>query len=82
MNENINFEKAPLKDRIIVYLGIILILAVSWGYIIGMGWHMGTLPFGTEPMKMDGSMSLSMQRANSMASLGIMRSQWMYRVAI
>ena len=69
MNENINFEKAPLKDRIIVYLGIILILAVSWGYIIGMGWHMGTLPFGTEPMKMDGSMKMDMNNKSLLESV-------------
>lgn len=69
MTENINFEKAPLKDRIIVYLGIILILAVSWGYIIGMGWHMGTLPFGTEPMKMDGSMKMDMNNKSLLESV-------------
>ena len=69
MNENINLEKAPLKDRIIVYLGIILILAVSWGYIIGMGWHMGTLPFGTEPMKMDGSMNMDMNNKSLLESV-------------
>ena len=69
MNENINFGKAPLKDRIIVYLGIILILAVSWGYIIGMGWHMGTLPFGTEPMKMDGSMNMDMNNKSLLESV-------------
>ena len=69
MNENINLEKAPLKDRIIVYLGIILILAVSWGYIIGMGWHMGTLPFGTEPMKMDGSMNMDMNSKSLLESV-------------
>ena len=69
MNENINFEKAPLKDRIIVYLGIILILGVSWGYIIGMGWHMGTLPFGTEPMKMDGSMKMDMNNKSLLESV-------------
>ena len=69
MNENINFEKAPLKDRIIVYLGIILILAVSWGYIIGMGWHMGTLPFGTEPMKMDGSINMDMNSKSLLESV-------------
>ena len=69
MNENINFEKAPLKDRIIVYLGIILILGVSWGYIIGMGWHMGTLPFGTEPMKMDGSMNMDMNNKSLLESV-------------
>ena len=69
MNENINFEKAPLKDRIMVYLGIILILAVSWGYIIGMGWHMGTLPFGSEPMKMDASMNMDMNNRSLLESV-------------
>ena len=35
----------------IVYV-VASILLVSWAYIIGMGWHMGTLPF-SEPMQMD-----------------------------
>ena len=49
---NNQIPKAPLKDRMIVYVGVASIILVSWAYIIGMGWHMGTLPF-SEPMQMD-----------------------------
>ena len=37
--------QAPLKDRMIVYLGVAIVLMFSWLYILGMGWHMNTLPF-------------------------------------
>ena len=37
--------QAPLKDRMIVYLGVAIVLLFSWFYILGMGWHMNTLPF-------------------------------------
>jgi hypothetical protein len=37
--------QAPLKDRMIVYLGVTIVLIFSWLYILGMGWHMNTLPF-------------------------------------
>tara|TARA_B100000953_G_C18034020_1_gene423775 strand:- start:4602 stop:5465 length:864 start_codon:yes stop_codon:yes gene_type:complete len=54
-------EKVPLKDRMTVYIGVLIILVVSWGYIIGMGWHMGTLPFVENPsMQMDMNQSMSM----------------------
>ena len=49
---NNQIPKAPLKDRMIVYVGVASIILVSLAYIIGMGWHMGTLPF-SEPMQMD-----------------------------
>ena len=49
---NNQIPKAPLKDRMIVYVGVASIILVSWAYIIGMGWHMGTLPF-SDPMQMD-----------------------------
>ncbi len=58
---NQTIEKAPLKDRMTVYIGVLIILVVSWGYIIGMGWNMGTLPFVENPsMQMDMSQSMSM----------------------
>ena len=51
MSSNLSLEKAPLKDRIVVYAGVASILLVSWAYIIGMGWEMGTLPFiSSSPM--------------------------------
>ena len=37
--------QAPLKDRMIVYAGVAIVLIFSWLYILGMGWHMNTLPF-------------------------------------
>ena len=49
---NNQIPKAPLKDRMIVYVGVASIILVSWAYIIGMGWHMGTLPF-SESMQMN-----------------------------
>ena len=48
MKDNSNnqiFEKAPLRDRMTVYVGVFVVLLVSWFYILGMGWHMNTLPF-------------------------------------
>ncbi len=54
-------EKVPLKDRMTVYVGVLIILIVSWGYILGMGWHMGTLPFvENSNMAMDMNQSMSM----------------------
>ena len=41
-------ERAPLKDRMTVYIGVLIVLLTSWVYIIGMGWHMGTLPLSGE----------------------------------
>ena len=52
MSSNLNLEKAPLRDRLIVYIGVAVILLASWAYIIAMGWEMGTLPF-SQPMQMD-----------------------------
>ena len=43
MNEKV--IQAPLKDRMIVYIGVAFVLMFSWLYILGMGWHMNTLPF-------------------------------------
>ena len=63
MSSNLNLEKAPLKDRMVVYIGVASILLVSWAYIIGMGWEMGTLPFTSstmDDMQME-SMEMDMQ---------------------
>ena len=38
----------------IVYIGVAIVLLFSWLYILGMGWHMNTLPFiGNTTMSMD-----------------------------
>ena len=67
-----NLEKAPLKDRMVVYVGVVLILLVSWAYIIGMGWEMGTLPFMSpspmDSMQMD-SMKMNMQEKSIITSI-------------
>ena len=49
--------QAPLKDRMIVYLGVGIVLLFSWLYILGMGWHMNTLPFIDNPSTMSMDMS-------------------------
>tara|TARA_Y100000768_G_scaffold340610_1_gene284588 strand:- start:2832 stop:3701 length:870 start_codon:yes stop_codon:yes gene_type:complete len=62
--------QAPLKDRMIVYIGVAIVLLVSWFYILGMGWHMNTLPLvdnsagmnmdmPSEAMTMDKPMSMN-----------------------
>mgnify|MGYP001474164089 FL=1 len=62
--------QAPLKDRMIVYVGVTIVLLFSWFYILGMGWHMNTLPFvdnsssmnmdmPSDTMDMDASMSMN-----------------------
>ncbi len=72
MSPNMNLEKAPLKDRMVVYVGVVLILLVSWAYIIGMGWEMGTLPFMSpspmDSMQMD-SMKMNMQEKSIVTSI-------------
>jgi predicted metal-binding membrane protein len=50
--------QAPLKDRMIVYVGVAFVLLFSWLYILGMGWHMNTLPF------IDNSSTMSMDMSN------------------
>jgi predicted metal-binding membrane protein len=42
---NTQFKQAPLKDRMVVYVGVAIVLLIAWFYILGMGWHMNTLPF-------------------------------------
>jgi predicted metal-binding membrane protein len=49
--------QAPLKDRMIVYIGVTFVLLFSWLYILGMGWHMNTLPFLDNPSTMSMDMS-------------------------
>jgi len=49
--------QAPLKDRMIVYVGVAFVLLFSWLYILGMGWHMNTLPFIDNPSTMNMDMS-------------------------
>ena len=61
--------QAPLKDRMIVYIGVAIVLLFSWLYILGMGWHMNTLPFvdSTSSMNMDMSKdSMDMNKSMSM----------------
>lgn len=36
-----------------VYIGVAAVLLFSWLYIIGMGWHMNTLPFIDNPTTMN-----------------------------
>ena len=55
--ENIDFKPAPLKDRMTVYIGALVVILASWFYIIGMGWHMNTLPFIDNP----GAMNMDME---------------------
>ena len=50
-------SQAPLKDRMIVYIGVGMVLLFSWFYILGMGWHMNTLPFIDNPSTMSMDMS-------------------------
>ncbi len=72
MSSNLSLEKAPLRDRMIVYIGVVSVLLASWAYIIGMGWEMGTLPFisssPTDGMQMD-SMKMNMQDRSIVSSI-------------
>ena len=78
MNEKV--IQAPLKDRMIVYIGVAFVLMFSWLYILGMGWHMNTLPFTdntTMSMNMpqdsmsmkDNSVEMNKQEMKDMLSL-------------
>ena len=62
IQSNIDLKPAPLKDRMIVYLGALVVILVSWFYIIGMGWHMNTLPFVDNPAAMNMSMDMGMDK--------------------
>ena len=72
MSSNLSLEKAPLRDRMIVYIGVVSVLLASWAYIIGMGWEMGTLPFisssPSDGMQMD-SMKMNMQDRSIVSSI-------------
>ena len=71
------FAKAPLKDRMFVYVGVAIILLISWFYILGMGWHMNTLPF-IENNSMNMNMDMNMDKPMNMES-GIIENvlKWM-----
>ena len=61
-NNSNDIQQAPLKDRMIVYVGVGLVILTSWFYILGMGWHMNTLPFIDNPsmnMNMNDSMPMN-----------------------
>ena len=59
---NMEFKPAPLKDRMTVYIGALVVLTVSWLYILGMGWHMNTLPFVNNPAAMNMDMDMGMDK--------------------
>ena len=59
---NMEFKPAPLKDRMTVYIGALVVIIVSWLYIIGMGWHMNTLPFVNNPAAMNMDMDMGMDK--------------------
>ena len=72
--------QAPLKDRMIVYVGVAAVLVFSWLYILGMGWHMNTLPFIDNPsvMSMDMSeSSMDMKKDNMQGSMDMSKSMKM-----
>ena len=78
--------KASLKDRMTVYVGVLIILIVSWGYIIGMGWHMGTLPFienSNMSMNMDQSMSMNDKKSSILDTVLMWmppsQGEWMFK---
>ena len=59
---NMEFKPAPLKDRMTVYIGALVVITVSWLYILGMGWHMNTLPFVNNPAAMNMDMDMGMDK--------------------
>ena len=61
----VNLAPAPLKDRMVVYVGVAVILIISWLYILGMGWHMNTLPF-VENNSMNMNMNMDMGKPMDM----------------
>ena len=62
IQENFNLKPAPLKDRMTVYVGALVVILFSWFYIIGMGWHMNTLPFVDKPAAMKMEMDMDMDK--------------------
>jgi len=72
-----NTLQAPLKDRMIVYLGVGIVLLFSWLYILGMGWHMNTLPFIDNPSTMSMDMSddsMNMKKGDMQGSMDMDKS--------
>ena len=59
---HMEFKPAPLKDRMTVYIGALVVIIVSWLYILGMGWHMNTLPFVNNPAAMNMDMDMGMDK--------------------
>jgi len=57
---HMELKPAPLKDRMTVYIGALVVIIVSWLYILGMGWHMNTLPFVNNPTAMNMDMDMDM----------------------
>ncbi len=69
--------EVPLKDKMIVYLGVVFVLTFSWLYILGMGWHMNTLPFidNSSVMSMDMSEgSMDMKKDSTKGSMNMEKS--------
>jgi len=69
-----NTFKIPLKDRMIVYVGAGIVLLFSWLYILGMGWHMNTLPFIDNPSAMNMDIpkdSMSMEKDGMKSSMNM-----------
>ena len=74
--------QAPLKDRMIVYVGVTFVLVFSWLYILGMGWHMNTLPFINNPSVMSMDMpeaSMDMKKEEMQGSMDMNKSMEMDR---
>ena len=74
---NNNPLQAPLKDRMIVYIGVGIVLLFSWLYILGMGWHMNTLPFIDNPSTMSMDMSddsMNMKKDGMQGSMDMHKS--------
>ena len=74
---NNNPFQAPLKDRMIVYIGVAIVLLFSWLYILGMGWHMNTLPFIDNPSTMSMDMSddsMNMKKDSMQGSMDMNKS--------
>ncbi len=74
--------QAPLKDRMIVYVGVTFVLVFSWLYILGMGWHMNTLPFIDNPSVMSMDMpeaSMDMKKEEMQGSMDMNKSMEMDR---
>jgi len=59
---HMELKPAPLKDRMTVYIGALVVIIVSWLYILGMGWHMNTLPFVNNPTAMNMDMDMDMDK--------------------